>query len=253
MRRLNQVLKYGWIHSGEYARLMNWGTVGRLRIYQDILYTYHKYRIFSNQYLKERYYELPALDRKRVGEVYHAKYAKREAWLNDSYATKKFLAKYSASRYDLWGLNTQRNEAYQKWFHTGKNLVVNKGVIIYRVHFLEGTLSIGDDVLINPNVTLDYSGTLKIGNHVHLGSQSVILTHRHPSHSDYTKDFLDAEAATLEICDGVLIGTRAIILPTVSRIGRYARVGAGAVVTKDVPDYAIVAGNPARIIRIQEN
>lgn len=53
----------------------------------------------------------------------------------------------------------------------------------------------------------------------------------------------------IEIGNDVWIGQNAIILSGVSRMGDGAVVGAGAVVTKDVPDFAIVAGNPAKIIR----
>lgn len=53
----------------------------------------------------------------------------------------------------------------------------------------------------------------------------------------------------LEIKDNVWIGARAIILGNVRTIGTGAIIGAGSVVTKPVPDYTIVAGNPARIIR----
>lgn len=53
----------------------------------------------------------------------------------------------------------------------------------------------------------------------------------------------------LEISDDVWIGHYAMILPGCKRIGRGAVVGAGAIVTRDVPDYAIVAGNPARKLR----
>lgn len=47
----------------------------------------------------------------------------------------------------------------------------------------------------------------------------------------------------------VWIGQNAIILPTVKRIGDGAVIGAGAVVTKDVPDFAIVLGNPANVVK----
>ncbi|MBU6957445.1 acetyltransferase [Pseudomonas sp. CVAP len=59
-----------------------------------------------------------------------------------------------------------------------------------------------------------------------------------------------AIAGCVEVGDGAFIGTNATILPRL-RIGRWATVGAGAVVTRDVPDYAVVVGNPARIIKTQ--
>jgi maltose O-acetyltransferase len=55
----------------------------------------------------------------------------------------------------------------------------------------------------------------------------------------------------LEIMDDVWIGARAIILPGCKRIGAHSIIGAGSVVTKDVPDYAIVGGNPAKVIRMR--
>jgi sugar O-acyltransferase (sialic acid O-acetyltransferase NeuD family) len=55
-------------------------------------------------------------------------------------------------------------------------------------------------------------------------------------------------AGCVEIGDGTFIGLNATILPRL-RIGRWVTIGAGAVVTQDLPDYAVVVGNPARIIR----
>ena len=51
-----------------------------------------------------------------------------------------------------------------------------------------------------------------------------------------------------EIGDGSFVGTNATILPR-TRIGKWATIGAGSVVTKDIPDYAVAVGNPARVIK----
>ena len=56
----------------------------------------------------------------------------------------------------------------------------------------------------------------------------------------------------LEICGDVWIGARVIVLPGCKRIGAHSIIGAGAVVTRDVPDYAIVGGNPAKVIRMRK-
>ncbi|MNI93758.1 dTDP-3-amino-3,6-dideoxy-alpha-D-galactopyranose 3-N-acetyltransferase [compost metagenome] len=55
----------------------------------------------------------------------------------------------------------------------------------------------------------------------------------------------------MRIKSGASLGANATLLPGIT-IGKYAMVGAGAVVTKDVPDYAVVAGSPAKIIRYIE-
>jgi sugar O-acyltransferase (sialic acid O-acetyltransferase NeuD family) len=53
------------------------------------------------------------------------------------------------------------------------------------------------------------------------------------------------------IGDGTFIGTNSTILPRIS-IGKWATIGAGTVVTKDVPDYSVVVGNPGRVIKVNE-
>ena len=56
----------------------------------------------------------------------------------------------------------------------------------------------------------------------------------------------------LEICEDVWIGARVIVLPGCKKIGAHSIIGAGSVVTHDVPDYAIVGGNPAKVIRMRK-
>lgn len=87
-----------------------------------------------------------------------------------------------------------------------------------------------------------------IGTGVMMGAGVTILKDNHPVTPDGRVVAGRSEAAPPVIGDGAWIGDRAIILPG-RRIGANAIVGAGAVVTKDVDDWAVVAGNPARVIR----
>jgi maltose O-acetyltransferase len=59
------------------------------------------------------------------------------------------------------------------------------------------------------------------------------------------------EEKSVTIGDGCWICSRVIILPGV-HIGKNSVIGAGSVVTKDIPDYAIAAGNPAKVVRIRD-
>ena len=122
---------------------------------------------------------------------------------------------------------------------------------ISRQHYLPGSIKIGNNVLLAKHVFIDYSGDVVIGDNVQLTNGVIIETHHHPFHSNYHESRSKVIPTSLTIEDGAVIGSRAIIMPTVRRIGKYARIGAGAVVTKDVPDYAVVVGIPAKIVRIQ--
>lgn len=96
-------------------------------------------------------------------------------------------------------------------------------------------------------------GPLTIGNDVMMGPDVVILSDGHVfDRTDLPMRLQGGKKTqTTVICDDVWIGTRAIIMPGVN-IGRGVIIGAGAVVTKDVPDYAIVGGVPAKVIRYRK-
>lgn len=109
-------------------------------------------------------------------------------------------------------------------------------------------LIIEDGVQINKDVHLDTTGGLTLGKCVLISEGVVIYTHDHG---------LDPRAAPRmvpkTIADGAWIGMRAVIMPQCRRIGRGAVVGAGAVVVHDVPELAIVGGNPARILGYRDD
>lgn len=124
------------------------------------------------------------------------------------------------------------------------------------VYIMEGckilhpiNISIDDHTGINHNTDIDGAGGLTIGKHVMIGPYCVILTSLHSS-NDWTKPISKQgyENGTVDIEDGVWIGTHVVILPNV-RIGSGAIIGAGAVVTRDVKPFSIVGGVPARHIR----
>ncbi len=107
-----------------------------------------------------------------------------------------------------------------------------------------GNIELGDHVVLNRQVLLDgRGGKLVIGNNVDIAQEVAIWTLTHDAHDDGHQ----AMGAPVTIEDYAWIGHRAIILPGV-RIGRGAVVGAGAVVTKDVPPMTIVGGVPAQVI-----
>ena len=109
-------------------------------------------------------------------------------------------------------------------------------------------IKIGDDTIIGDHAFLDGRAKLSIGNHVDIASSVMIFNSEH----DLSKNNFSAIVEPVEIGDYVFIGPRVIILPGV-KIGKGAVVAAGAVVTKDVSDFTIVGGIPAKVIGERKN
>lgn len=100
--------------------------------------------------------------------------------------------------------------------------------------------SIGDGVILDSL----YPENIIIHKHVHITMRCVILTH----YLDSSFSGIRFKKGVVELCDNCFIGANTVICNAV-RIGKNAIVGAGSVVTKDIPDNEIWAGNPARFIK----
>lgn len=123
--------------------------------------------------------------------------------------------------------------------HILKGAVIGKDCNICDHTFIENDVLIGDDVTIKCGIYI-WDG-VHIEDKVFLGPNVVFTNDLRPRSKMYPSEF-----AKTHVHYGASIGANATIIAG-NVIGKWAMVGAGAVVTKDVPDYALVYGNPAKI------
>lgn len=109
---------------------------------------------------------------------------------------------------------------------------------------IEGDVVIGDNVTVKSGVYI-WEGT-RIEDDVFLGPNATLTNDMMPRSKEYPLSF-----SGITLKKGCSVGANATILPGIT-IGEYAMVGAGSVVTKNVPSKAVVVGNPAKIIRFLE-
>jgi acetyltransferase-like isoleucine patch superfamily enzyme len=128
----------------------------------------------------------------------------------------------------------------------GSDCYIGARVVFVRENGL-GTLVIGDSVQIGENCRIDYTGGVVVGDNALLSAHVHIYSHDHAYDPRSTP-----AARELVIERDAWIGAHVLVLPSTERIGRGAIVGAGSVVTRPVPDGAIVAGNPAQFLKMRE-
>lgn len=104
-------------------------------------------------------------------------------------------------------------------------------------------MKIGNNVFINSNSLLMARGGITVEDDVLMAANVQLLSN---NHDEYDRQVLTCKP--IHIKKGAWIGAGASILAGVT-VGEYAIVGAGAIVTKDVPDYAVVVGSPARVVK----
>jgi len=134
----------------------------------------------------------------------------------------------------------------------GDNIYVGHDAMLKGYYSGDGMV-IGDDTWIGQRCFFHSAGGIRIGQAVGIGPEVKLLTSSHDlGRAAIDRPILDAplSVAPVVVEDHADLGIGAIVLPGVT-IGRGAQVGAGAVVTADVPPLAVVAGNPARVLRLR--
>lgn len=153
--------------------------------------------------------------------------------------TRKLLRLYNQAE----AMNEPQTVLKQLLGRMGNNLIIKPP--FYCVY--GQNIFMGDDVFLNVLCIILDCNKVKIGNHVMVGPAVQIYTAAHLLQAEARNQGLEI-AKPIVIEDNVWLGGGAVILPGVT-IRKNAVVGAGAVVTHDVPANMVVAGNPARVIR----
>ena len=129
----------------------------------------------------------------------------------------------------------------------GRNFMVYPKVYMIFTH----KMSVGERVAINVGTYIDAGGELEIGSHVMIGPGCVISSREHSTAlNGEPMCFQPVQYRKIVVGDDVWIGANVCIRGGVT-LGNGCVVAAGAVVTKDIPPYAVVGGVPAKLIRMR--
>lgn len=156
--------------------------------------------------------------------------------------------------FDFPVLQKLRGLMYRTAFKIGKKPVIEYHVRLSRTHRQKASrFRAGDHLTLARNVYIDCTGNLEIGDNVIISAGAEVHTHEHPVEIGWTSPGnKQTRIKSLKIGSGAWIGSKAIILPGVTYIGENAVIGAGSVVTRNIEKNCVVAGNPARLIRMLE-
>jgi len=132
------------------------------------------------------------------------------------------------------------------WVQVREDAEIGDCTILSKGVFIDCGVKIGKNVKIQNNVSVYHGVTIEDG--VFVGPHVCFTNDKHPravNPDGSLKSAADWTVTPILIRRGASLGANCTILPGVT-VGRFAMIGSGAVVTKDVPDYGLMVGNPAR-------
>lgn len=107
---------------------------------------------------------------------------------------------------------------------------IGKGTVVMPNAVVNASTRIGDHCIINTGAVVEHD--VEIGNYAHISPGSIVT-------------------GNVEIGEGSQIGAGATVIPGV-KIGKWVTIGAGAIIVNDIPDYAVVVGNPGKVIKFNK-
>jgi acetyltransferase-like isoleucine patch superfamily enzyme len=163
----------------------------------------------------------------------------------------RFPRRLSVGRHCFLGGDSEINALAVNGMRLGDNVRIREQAWVQATSVLTDPgvgLVIGSDTYIGPRCVLGAGGGITIGARVTFGAGVQLLAENH-EFRDTSRPIQDqgVTRAGITVEDDVWVGNQVIVLDGV-RVGRGAVIGAGAVVTKDVPSLAIAVGNPARVV-----
>ena len=164
-----------------------------------------------------------------------------------------FMLIRDAALFQLPGFRLVRQWVVHRYYNTS-DVYLARFARLYAAHPAPSSVLKTNGLLeLGRGASVDFSGGLYTQTDVYFGEDVKVITHEHPVDGLH-KNVEDnpIKYYSLQVGAHVKVFANAIILPHVGTIGDFAIIGAGAVVTSPVPAFAIMVGNPARVLRFRQ-